>query len=107
MERFILVILGMAVVTYVPRFLPMYILTRLEIPKLVTDWLSYVPVAVLAALIVPGVLTEQRQVFISPANSYLVAAIPVFLVAWRTKNMLLTVTVGMAIVFLLQLLPNV
>jgi branched-subunit amino acid transport protein len=107
MESILLIILGMALVTYLPRFLPMYILTRLEIPKLVIDWLRYVPVAVLAALIVPGILTSERQVFVSLGNSYLVAAIPAFLVAWRTKNMMLTVTVGMAVVLVLQLLPNV
>ena len=56
MERLTLVILGCAVVTFLPRFLPMYILTRLKIPKIVVAWLSYIPVAVLAALVVPGIM---------------------------------------------------
>ena len=107
MENVLLISLGMAVVTFLPRFLPMYILTRMEIPKLVIDWLRYVPVAVLAALIVPGILTSERQIFLSLGNSYLVAAIPAFLVAWRTKSMMLTVTAGMAMVLVLQLLPYV
>lgn len=106
MERYILIILGMAAVTYLPRFLPMYVLTRLEIPKLVIAWLRYVPVSVLAALIIPGILTTTgRQMFITVSNVYLIASILAFLIAWRSKNMMLTVTVGMAVVLVLQWLP--
>ncbi|MCW3491120.1 AzlD domain-containing protein [Dethiobacter alkaliphilus] len=97
-----LIILGMAVVTYLPRFLPMYVLTRLEIPQIVIDWLRYIPVAVLAALIVPGILTADRQIHLTTNNAYLLASIPAFLVAWRSKNMMYTVTIGMAVVLLLQ-----
>jgi branched-subunit amino acid transport protein len=105
MERLIIIILGMAAVTYLPRFLPMYVLTRLEIPNIVIAWLRYVPVAVLAALIVPGILTADRQVFLAPGNSYLLASVPAFFTAWRTKSMMFTVMVGMGIVLLLQWLP--
>lgn len=102
MERVFLIILGMAAVTYVPRFLPLYVLTRLEIPKIVIDWLKYVPVTVLSALIVPGILTANRQVYITLNNSYLIASLLAFLIAWRTKNMMFTVTVGMGVVLVLQ-----
>ncbi|MBS4021451.1 MAG: AzlD domain-containing protein [Dethiobacter sp.] len=105
MESVLLIILGMGLVTYLPRFLPMYILTRLEIPPLVIAWLRYVPVAVLAALIVPGIFTAERQIYLSFQNSYLVAALPAFFVAWRTKSMLFTVTAGMVLVMLMQLFP--
>ena len=93
----------MAAVTFIPRFLPLYILTRLEIPKIVITWLRYVPVAVLSALIIPGILTTDRQLFISTTNVYLLASISAFFIAYRSKNMMLTVTVGMALVFALQL----
>jgi branched-subunit amino acid transport protein len=105
MERIVFIILGMAAVTYLPRFLPMYVLTRMEIPKTVITWLSYVPVAVLSALIVPGILTADRQVFLSPGNTYFLASIPAFLVAWRSRSLLLTVIIGMAVVLLLQWFP--
>jgi branched-subunit amino acid transport protein len=104
MERLIIIILGMAAVTYLPRFLPMYILTRMEIPKIVIAWLRYVPVSVLSALIVPGILTANRQMHLALGNAYLLASIPAFFTAWRTKSMLMTVTVGMAMVLILQYL---
>lgn len=105
MERIVIIILGMALVTYLPRFLPMYILTRIEIPQIVIAWLCYVPVAVLSALIVPGLVTADRQVFIASGNLYLLASIPAAYIAWRTKNMMLTVTAGMMVVLILQSLP--
>ncbi len=101
MARLLLIILGCALVTYVPRFLPMYILTRIKIPKVVVVWLRYVPAAVLSALIAPGITTAEGSFYLSLSNSYLLASIPVFIVAWRTKNMLLTVCAGMAAVLVL------
>lgn len=102
MARVFILILGMAIVTYLPRFIPMYILTRLEIPPVVSAWLSYVPVAVLAALIVPGILTVNGQITCSASNYYLLASLLAFVIASRFKNMMLTVTVGMAAVLILQ-----
>lgn len=97
-----LIILGMAIVTFLPRFLPLYVLTRLEVPRVVVTWLCYVPVSVLAALVVPGVLMQDRQFFVSAGNSYLLASVPAFLVALLTKNMLLTITAGMCVVLFLH-----
>lgn len=102
MEEKLILILGMALVTYLPRFLPMYVLTRIKIPKLLIDWLSYVPVAVLAALIAPGILTTDHRLSITWSNTYLLASLPAFFIAWRTRSMLLTVIVGMALVLIIQ-----
>jgi len=105
MSEIFLIISGMALVTFLPRFLPLYVLTRLEIPQIVIAWLRYIPVSVLAALVMPGILMTDRQLFLSVSNSYLLATVPAFLVAWRTKNMLLTISIGMGTVLILQLYP--
>lgn len=73
--------------------------------KIVIAWLRYIPVSVLAALVMPGILMIDRQLFLSVSNSYLLATVPAFLVAWRTKNMLLTISMGMGTVLILQLYP--
>lgn len=104
MERLALVILGCAVVTFLPRFLPLYILTRLKIPGIVIAWLSYVPVAVLAALVVPGIMAPKQQINLTLTNAYFYASIVAFFVAWRSKSMLLTMVCGLATVFLFQYL---
>ncbi|HEY3315216.1 MAG TPA: AzlD domain-containing protein, partial [Bacillota bacterium] len=42
---------GMALVTYLPRMLPLVVLSRFKLPPAVLRWLSFVPVAVLSALL--------------------------------------------------------
>jgi branched-subunit amino acid transport protein len=37
---------GMALVTYVPRWLPLFYLAQRELPCWLTDWLSLIPVAI-------------------------------------------------------------
>jgi|LSQX01.1.fsa_nt_gb branched-subunit amino acid transport protein len=105
MQKTVIVILGSALVSFLPRFLPMYYLTRQKIPPLVTAWLRYIPVAVLSALVVPGILTSDGRLFFSFENSYLLATIPAVITAVFSKNMVLTIIVGMAAVFLLQYFP--
>ena len=54
MNRYILLIIGMSLVTLIPRVIPL-ILHRLKLPKLVETWIKGVPYAALAALTIPGV----------------------------------------------------
>lgn len=97
-----LLILGMWVVNYLPRLLPMIILSKMKIPRVVIDWLGFIPAAVLAAIIVPSILMPEQQINISPGNSYLIAALPAFFVAIKTKNMVWTLLVGMLVMALIQ-----
>ena len=47
------IILGMAVVTYLPRLFPVWFLSSRDLPGVVIVWLKYIPAAVLAALLLP------------------------------------------------------
>lgn len=53
----LLIILGMAVVTYLPRMLPVLIIDRFTPPAWLNRWLKSIPYAALGALIFPGILT--------------------------------------------------
>lgn len=55
MSEVILIILGMAAVTYTPRLFPFLVLSRCRIPKPVDDFLKCIPAAAIGALIIPGV----------------------------------------------------
>lgn len=70
------------------------------------DWLRralrFVPPAVLSAIIFPEVLMRGGVVVMRAENFRLVAALVAALVAWRTRNVLLTIGSGMAILYLLQ-----
>lgn len=49
-------IIGMSIVTMVPRILPAFIVDKLEFRPWINRWLSAIPYAALGALIFPGVL---------------------------------------------------
>ncbi len=60
-ETLIPLIVAMAAVTYIPRLMPLLLLTRLRIPHRVNTFLKAIPVAAIGALIVPGVLTATPE----------------------------------------------
>ncbi|SHE52001.1 AzlD domain-containing protein [Desulforamulus putei] len=96
------VIIGMMIVTYIPRMLPLAILSRINISKGLLNWLSYVPVAVLSALLAPEILMKDGQLQINLSNTYLLAAIPCFIAGFYSKSIFLTVVTGMVTVVLLD-----
>jgi branched-subunit amino acid transport protein len=98
-----LTLLGMSLVTYLPRLLPAWFLRGRELPQFLESWLRYVPVAVLAALLVPSLLVQGGVFTFNWNNLYLWAALPAVFVAWRTKSMFATVLVGMLVVAVLRL----
>ena len=55
MDNIILLILGMAAVTYVPRLAPFFLLGSNKLPERVDAFLKCIPVAAIGALIIPGV----------------------------------------------------
>jgi len=91
-----LIILGMTLVTFIPRYGVLALLGRVEMPKPIFRALKFVPPAVLSAIILPGLVLRDGQVSLALDNSYLVAGIFAALVAWRTRNLLLTIVLGMA-----------
>jgi branched-subunit amino acid transport protein len=93
-----LTMLGMLVVTYLPRLLPLWLFSSRSLPPVVVSWLRYVPVAVLSAMLLPSLVLVEERVQLGFDNLYLWAAVPTFIVAWRTKSLFGSVVVGMVIV---------
>lgn len=86
----------MSVVTYVPRALPVLLLARRPLPSFLARWLTYIPVAVLAALLGPLLLAPGGSINLtSGGNPALWVSLPVFGVAVLTRNMFVTVCAGM------------
>ena len=123
----LLTLLGMGVVTYLPRLLPLLILTRHRMtrqraddsasapPLLLEVWLRSVPAAVLAAMLFPSLFVVEGQINLSlerllsadnllADNLYAWAAIPTLWTAWRTRSLFGAVLVGMVVVALGRLL---
>ncbi|HEX3032457.1 MAG TPA: AzlD domain-containing protein [Bacillota bacterium] len=97
-----LVILALGLVNYLPRVVPMVLLSRLTIPEVVREWLGLVPAAVLAAIILPSLLMPEGKLDLTFNNKYLLAAVPTFLVAKKTQSLVWTLLAGMLSMAALQ-----
>jgi branched-subunit amino acid transport protein len=88
------IVIGMGVANYVIRLTPFAALSKVEIPVVVRRWLSYVPVAVLAAIVANEVLLPKGEWLAPWDNPYLIAAIPTAATYWWTKSFIGTTLLG-------------
>lgn len=101
-QSIILVIIGMALVTYLPRMIPLVYLADKKLPAWLNEWLGYIPVTVLSALLLPILFVNDYSENIF-TNIYLLAAIPSFAIAYLSRNIFATVLVGMGSVVLMRI----
>ncbi len=99
-----LLIVGMGVTSFGLRGAFLLLLGRRQVPPAVERALRFVPPAVLSALIAPELLYRGGALDVSPGNHRLVAGLLAALVAWRTKNVPLTIGAGMAALLALEML---
>lgn len=55
-----LIIIGMGLATMIPRFIPAFLVEKLEFKAWVNRWLQAIPYAALGALIFPAILTIKE-----------------------------------------------
>jgi branched-subunit amino acid transport protein len=96
------IIIGISLGALAARTLFLLVADRVEIPPLVRRALRFVPAAALSAIVLPALLARSGQIDISLHNERLIAGAVAGLVAWRTRNVLLTIGVGMALLWVLQ-----
>ena len=99
-----LTMIAIGVATFLLRLSFISVLGRIEIPDLVRRALRFVPPAVLTAIIFPELLIHEGTLNLSLSNDRLIAGLLAAVVAWRTKNVVLTILVGMLFLYLLQAL---
>jgi branched-subunit amino acid transport protein len=103
-QTIFLTLLGMMAVTYLPRALPVLALARRSLPEAVIRWLGFIPVAVLSAMLLPSLIVTEKGLDFSAQNIFLWAAIPTFLVCWKTRSFVGAIVTGMGCVALGRLL---
>ncbi|NEP84157.1 MAG: AzlD domain-containing protein [Okeania sp. SIO3B3] len=101
MTIWLIIILG-GLGTFAIRASFIFLAGRVEMPLWFKRGLRFVPAAVLPALVMPALAYQQGELALSVSNERLVAGLMAALIAWYTKNVLLTISVGMAILWGLQ-----
>jgi len=93
---YIVLVLCMGIVTYLPRMLPLVALSRRRLPSWFSEWLELIPVAILSALLAPTLFTCAEPRSLCLGKPELLAALPTLLWGLRTRSLAGTVVVGMA-----------
>lgn len=95
MSTFWLLILGLALTSFIPRASFILLLARWPVPAPLRRALRYVPAAVFSAILVPELVLTAGSVHFGLDNPRLLAGILAGAIAWRTRNTLLTIVAGM------------
>ena len=73
------------------------------LPRWLIDALAFVPIAVLTAILVPAVLIDPAtQQIIVIGNARVVAAVIATIIALLTRNVIATITAGLATLWFVQ-----
>jgi len=95
-------IVGMMVVTYIPRLLPIASLSSRSLAPWLVRWLELVPAAVLAALLAPAILVEDGKMNVSAENAFIWASILTLILARITGSFVGSILAGMGVVAFLR-----
>ncbi|HZT99111.1 MAG TPA: AzlD domain-containing protein [Ktedonobacteraceae bacterium] len=99
-----LTFLCIGVITYAIRLSFILLFEKMVIPSFLMRALRFVPLAVLSAIILPALFLDGSRLDLSLGNARLLAGSIAAVVAWRTKNALLTIVVGMVGLWVLHIL---
>lgn len=93
-NQFILII-AMAIVTFLPRFIPLVFFSKREISPAFSRWMTYIPVSIFAALVASDIFFWNESFNLNPLlNIKLIPSIVVLFVAYKTKSLLWSMIIG-------------
>ena len=101
-----LLLLAMVAVTFLPRYIPFYLASKLQLPRSVEQALNYVPIAVLTIIVVQTSLFKDGQLALNLDNPYIGASLVAFVVALLQKRLFVTIAAGLVSYAALRFLIN-
>jgi len=101
-KEYLAVILGMGLVTFLPRWLPLLYLTKRSLPAWLIEWLDFIPAAILSAILLPALVTDAATRAVDLGRPEFIVAVPTFVFAILTKSLGGTVVVGMILFWLAE-----
>jgi branched-subunit amino acid transport protein len=97
MKNYLPLIIGMMTVTYLPRLIPLLIMTKQPINPLLKRFLLYIPYTALGALIMHGMIEVPPNMRFATLFGIIAAAV----CSWFKGSLVLSVLVAMITAFLI------
>lgn len=90
-------IIGCALVTWLPRVIPFIFVRNVKLPKIVLKWLSFIPVCILSALVIENLLDTDSGKVVTLNWPVFLTFVPTLIIALLTKSLSITVVAGVII----------
>jgi len=84
------IIIGMALVTYIPRLLPLYFLANKQLNPKLEEFLNYIPYTSLSILLARGVMTSSNELIFPTTVGITLAG----LVSYYRPNLVVSVLIS-------------
>lgn len=95
----VVIIIGMSLVTMIPRIIPAYIVDRIHFPSWLNRWLNAIPYAALGALIFPGIMSVRPE----HPHIGIIGGLVAIVLAYLGLNVILVVIGAIGVVFVMSL----
>lgn len=95
-KTIIITIIGMFLVTYIPRVFPVIILSKYKTGDAFNKIIKYIPISVFVGLITKEVLFIDGNINLSTNNVFIVPTIIVFIISAKYKSIGLSIVSGIA-----------
>jgi len=90
-------IIGCALVTWLPRVIPFIFVRNVKLPEIVLKWLSFIPVCILSALVIENLLDTDSGKVVTLNWPVFLTFVPTLIIALLTKSLSITVVAGVII----------
>lgn len=90
-------IIGCALVTWLPRVIPFIFVRNVKLPEIVLKWLSFIPVCILSALVIENLLDTDSGRVVTLNWPVFLTFVPTLIIALLTKSLSITVVAGVII----------
>lgn len=90
-------IIGCALVTWLPRIIPFMFVRSVKLPDIVLKWLRFIPVCILSALVIENLLDTESKSYVTLDWPVFITFVPTLGIALMTKSLSITVVAGVMI----------
>ena len=98
MNNYLFLIVGMTLVTYLPRLIPLLALSDKKTNRKFEKFLSYIPYTSLSILIIRGLITAEKYMILATLAGILIAGF----LSYKKDNLVLSVLAGIALSFIVK-----
>ena len=102
-QHMLIIIILCGIVTILVRVIPFMMISRVNLPDVIIQWLSFIPITRFTALVLDGIIQQHEGSVGYTLNvQFIIELIPTVLLAIYTRSLTWTILGGIAFIALLR-----